>query len=113
MKRPNFASRNQWSRASRAGSGGTVAGSWARAAPLSARDRVTAVRGFMSASAAHPAAVHHQHVAVDVVGGRRAQEDHGARDVGGLAPAAGRDAVDDRTAAHGVVWSGAVLSVRT
>src|SRR4030042_1172870 len=49
IKRPYFASRNQRRRASRAGSEGAATGrSWARAAPLSARARVTAVRAFMS-----------------------------------------------------------------
>ena len=63
--------------------------------------------------AGQPAAVHDEHVAVDVVGGGGAQEHDAARDVPGLGPASGRDAIDDRLLRTGSACSGAVLSVRT
>ena len=53
-------------------------------------------------SAGKPASVDGEDGAVDVFRRRRGEEDGGAGDVGGLAPAAGRDAVEDRLVAVGV-----------
>src|SRR5258708_23087195 len=58
-------------------------------------------RGGMELSR-HPAAIDDQDVAGDVVGGSRGEEDGGSGDVGGFAPAAGGDAVEDCLAALGI-----------
>src|SRR5579859_4986317 len=55
---------------------------------------------------AHPSAVHHENVTVDVVAGSRAQEDRGPRDVRGLAPPARRYPLQDLPAARRVVLEG-------
>src|SRR5215207_7231687 len=50
---------------------------------------------FVFPSPRHPSPVHHQHVPVHVVRGGRGQEDDGAGEILGLAPARGGDAGGD------------------